>query len=182
MSFQDFLLNFDSLEVCNLITSYIFHEDSDIEESKNWFLKMIEGAWIKNVTAGGCRNYHETFHLNPKFVLDFKKPDIAGGKCSVIIALLQKNRRRCGLTHLSIGFMIYDLYGYDNLKEFDADFFDTNTSIARSHNYVNMRGNSRRFKFPPGKYLIMPSTFEPNEEGEFLLRIISECPCNLYKL
>lgn len=33
---------------------------------------------------------------------------------------------------------------------------------------------SCRFKLPPGHYLIVPSTFEPNEEGEFLIRVFSE--------
>lgn len=181
MSFQDFLLNFDLLEVCNLITSFIFNEDNEIEESKNWFLKMIEGEWVAKISAGGCRNYIETFHLNPKFVLDLKCPD-KSGKCSIIIALLQKNRRRCGLKHLSIGFLVYDIQGIKKSELMERTFYETHVSIARSHSYVNMRGNSRRFKFPPGKYVIIPSTFDPGEEGEFLIRVISESVCDISKL
>jgi calpain len=30
-----------------------------------------------------------------------------------------------------------------------------------------------RFKLPPGRYCIVPSTFDPNQEGDFLLRIYS---------
>jgi hypothetical protein len=39
---------------------------------------------------------------------------------------------------------------------------------------VNLREVSARFKLRPGTYVVIPSTFEPNEEGEFLLRIFSE--------
>lgn len=38
---------------------------------------------------------------------------------------------------------------------------------------------SCRFKLDPGHYLIVPSTFEPNEEGEFLIRVFSECLNNM---
>ncbi|CAG2056308.1 unnamed protein product [Timema podura] len=36
------------------------------------------------------------------------------------------------------------------------------------------QGTSCRFKLPPGVYCIVPSTFEANEEGEFILRVFSE--------
>lgn len=38
---------------------------------------------------------------------------------------------------------------------------------------------SCRFKLPPGTYCIVPSSFEPNEEGEFLLRVFSEHKNNM---
>lgn len=36
-----------------------------------------------------------------------------------------------------------------------------------------------RFKLPPGHYLIVPSTFDPNEEGEFVIRVFSETQNNM---
>jgi len=54
------------------------------------------------------------------------------------------------------------------------DFFLYNKSTARSANFVNARECTGRFSLPPGEYMIVPSTFKPNEEGDFILRILTE--------
>jgi hypothetical protein len=51
--------------------------------------------------------------------------------------------------------------------------------VARSPSFINLREVSCRFKLPRGTYCIVPSTFDPNEEGEFLLRVFSEHQNNM---
>ena len=52
-------------------------------------------------------------------------------------------------------------------------FFSTHRSVEVS-TFVNMREVSDRFKLPPGDYLVVPCTFEPNQEGDFILRVYTE--------
>ena len=40
--------------------------------------------------------------------------------------------------------------------------------------YTNLRDVVVEFKLDPGRYVVIPSTYDPNKEGKFLLRIIAE--------
>uniref|UniRef100_A0A671Q9N8 TAF5-like RNA polymerase II p300/CBP-associated factor-associated factor 65 kDa subunit 5L n=1 Tax=Sinocyclocheilus anshuiensis TaxID=1608454 RepID=A0A671Q9N8_9TELE len=170
MEFGDFKANYDKIEICNLTADSL----SD-EVRKKWEVNLFEGNWIRGSTAGGCRNYIDTFWTNPQFKLCLDHPDDGDKLCSVIVALMQKNRRRLrkeGLDLETIGFAIYD--APDDQDHQGKDFFRYNGSKARSRSYVNMREVSERFRMPPGNYLLVPTTFQPHHEADFLIRIFSE--------
>ncbi|XP_056301498.1 calpain-3b isoform X3 [Danio aesculapii] len=59
-------------------------------------------------------------------------------------------------------------------QQLSKDFFLYNASTARSKSYVNIREVTERFCLKPGEYVIIPSTFDPHKESEFLLRVFSE--------
>ena len=40
--------------------------------------------------------------------------------------------------------------------------------------YINSRSVFEHFNFPEGRYVIVPTTFEPGHEGSFMLRIFTE--------
>uniref|UniRef100_H0W1N7 Calpain-3 n=1 Tax=Cavia porcellus TaxID=10141 RepID=H0W1N7_CAVPO len=76
----------------------------------------------------------------------------------------------------TIGFAIYEVPKemHGNKQHLQKDFFLYNASRARSKTYINMREVSQRFRLPPSEYVIVPSTYEPHQEGEFILRVFSE--------
>lgn len=180
MSYRDFVTNFHRVELCNLSPDSLSDEQIS-NGKKKWEMSVFEGEWTRGVTAGGCRNFLETFWHNPQYALELQDPDEDDdeGLCTVIVALMQKNRRSKkseGMDCLTIGFAIYSVTERDLAnKPLKKRFFQYNASVARSPNFINLREVSCRFKLPPGHYLIIPSTFDPNEEGEFLIRVFSEC-------
>ena len=46
--------------------------------------------------------------------------------------------------------------------------------VDSTGNYINRREIAKRFRVPPGNYVIIPSTFEEDKEGHFMIRIFTE--------
>ncbi|XP_050508668.1 calpain-B isoform X2 [Diabrotica virgifera virgifera] len=180
ISFKDFMKYFSRLEICNLNPDSLSENELHETHKKKWEMSVFEGEWVRGVTAGGCRNFLDSFWHNPQYrvTLTDVDDDDDENKCTIIVALMQKNRRalrQSGAELLTVGFAIYHLKYPDRLpKPLDINFFKYNASVARSPSFVNLREVSCRFKLPPGTYCIVPSTFDPNEEGEFILRIFTE--------
>ncbi|KAF5900262.1 calpain-3-like, partial [Clarias magur] len=179
MHFEEFQQNFTKLEICNL-TPDALQDD----ELLKWTVSVNEGRWVRGCSAGGCRNYPDTFWTNPQYRLrlteeDDDEPDHGEKGCTVVLALMQKGRRResyAGATLHAIGFAIYEVPKemHGNKQHLPKDFFLYNASKARCRSYINLREVTERFCLKPGEYVIVPSTFEPHKESDFLLRVFSE--------
>uniref|UniRef100_A0A672LS98 Calpain-1 catalytic subunit n=1 Tax=Sinocyclocheilus grahami TaxID=75366 RepID=A0A672LS98_SINGR len=175
MSFSDFLREFSRLEICNLTADAL-----QAGQVKKWSTSLYQGEWRRGSTAGGCRNFPATFWINPQFKVTLKHPDSPGqSDCSFLVALMQKDRRkkrREGQDMETIGFAIYEVREQISLSgvHLKRDFFLTNASSARSELFINLREVSSRFQLPAGEYIIVPSTFEPQKEADFVLRVMWE--------
>ncbi|XP_030668569.1 calpain-9 isoform X2 [Nomascus leucogenys] len=170
MAFKDFKAHFDKVEICNL-TPDALEEDA----IHKWEVTVHQGSWVRGSTAGGCRNFLDTFWTNPQIKLSLTEKDEGQEECSFLVALMQKDRRklkRFGATVLTIGYAIYECPDKD--EHLNKDFFRYHASRARSKTFINLREVSDRFKLPPGEYILIPSTFEPHQEADFCLRIFSE--------
>ena len=95
----------------------------------------------------------------------------------MIISLAQ---RKIPLEKLhQIGFTIYEEI---ETGDYSADFFQSTQAIGTSGSYINYREVFGRFSLTKGSYIIIPATFLPNTEAEFLLRIFSQEKINLEEI
>ncbi|XP_072478865.1 calpain-3 isoform X4 [Notamacropus eugenii] len=178
MSYEDFMYHFTKLEICNLTADAL-----ESDKLQTWTVSVNEGRWVRGCSAGGCRNFPDTFWTNPQYRLKLLEedddPEDNEVVCSFLVALMQKNRRKdrkLGANLFTIGFAIYEVPKemHGNKQHLQKDFFLYNASKARSKTYINMREVSERFRLPPSEYVIVPSTYDPHQEGEFILRVFSE--------
>ncbi|MBN3309204.1 CAN2 protein, partial [Amia calva] len=183
MSFSDFLRHYSRLEICNLTPDVLAND-----KYKKWALSKFEGTWRRGSTAGGCRNYINTFWTNPQFVIKLEEedddPTDGEAGCSLLVGLIQKNRRRMrkmGEDMHTIGYAIYKVSGQRNLH-LNQSFFQKHQSSARSETFINLREVCSRFSLPPGEYLIVPSTYEPHKDGDFCIRVFSEKQAEFQKI
>ncbi|XP_028321393.1 calpain-2 catalytic subunit-like isoform X3 [Gouania willdenowi] len=179
MSWSDFCGQYSRVEICNL-TPDALTDDS----VSRWSLSTYQGSWRRGSTAGGCRNYPNTFWTNPQFVVHLEEedddPDDEEAGCSLVVGVIQKNRRRMrkmGQDVHTIGFAIYEvpdeMCGQKNIH-LNRNFFLRNSSSARSETFINLREVCSRLTLPTGTFLIVPSTFEPNKDGDFVVRVFTE--------
>ncbi|XP_039987134.1 calpain-5-like isoform X1 [Xiphias gladius] len=166
MTFDDFIANFTDLILCRLInTSYLsFH--------KTWEEAVMRGSWRRHDDplldrAGGCTNNKHSFLQNPQYVFDVKKPDD-----EILICLQQKDRRAAMREgrgeNLAIGFDIHRVE-LNRTYRMHATQQKVGGSI-----YINSRSVFLRIDLTEGRYVIIPTTFDPGLEGDFLLRIFSD--------
>ncbi|XP_034557645.1 calpain-5-like [Notolabrus celidotus] len=166
MTFDDFINNYTDLILCRLInTSYLsFH--------KTWEEAVMRGSWrlsndpLLNRT-GGCTNHKQTFLQNPQYVFDVKKPE------DELLICLQQQDRRASLRggrgeNLAIGF---DIHRVELNRTYRMHA--TQEKVGGS-TYINSRSVFVRIDLKEGRYVILPTTFDPGLEGEYLLRIFSD--------
>ncbi|XP_076002185.1 calpain-5a [Genypterus blacodes] len=166
MNFDDFIANFTDLILCRLInTSYLsFH--------KTWSEAMVRGSWLCHDDplrnrAGGCVNNKQTFVQNPQYVFDVKKLED-----EVLICLQQEDRRARQKEgegeNLAIGF---DIHRVELNRKYRMHA--TQQKVGGS-TYINSRSVFLRIDLKEGRYVVIPTTFDVELEGEFLLRIFSD--------
>ncbi|CAL8315507.1 unnamed protein product [Boreogadus saida] len=117
ISFEDFKKCYSKLEMCNLTPDTLLRGD----ERNSWSVAVNQGRWVGGSSAGGCRNFPDTYWTNPQYRMllreeddddDDDPEDGKRGACTVVVALMQKGRRKersKGASLYTIGFSIYEV-------------------------------------------------------------------------
>ncbi|XP_060600519.1 calpain-B-like isoform X3 [Ruditapes philippinarum] len=177
ISLDDFIDNFDEVQLCHLQPDALAQELAADTNKKNWSVTLYHDAWIKGVTAGGCGNrpYEKLYWKNPQFQVHLKDIDSTDNreKCTMIVSLMEKENRN--MNKYAIGFDVYEVRN-SRRRPLDDEALPQSALIHKrgSGKYQFYREVTLRFEFPPGYYVIIPSTFHPHEEAEFMLRIYTE--------
>lgn len=155
MTIDDFLDNFTELTICRNV------DKGTIWSPPSWKAFSFHDAWaIDSNTAGGSVNHAETFHKNPQYLVSVTKLTYA------IISLMQKDRRDTLYPNQTIGFVVLRV---ENNRSFRIRGPDH--EIVSRATYMNAREVSGRVALSPGRYVIIPSTLDPDQENEFYLRL-----------
>ncbi|XP_050684047.1 calpain-C [Leptidea sinapis] len=166
MLYKDFQKIFSRLEIVH-VDGEAKQIETSLRDKQKWQIKSYQGRWMKGVSAGGCRNHADFFHMNPQIQLVISQHD------NVYISLSQ----HCIMEPKVIGFSIYKLS--KSLSESASPALFKKIKSSMNSQYTNSRQVSERCSLDVGTYLIIPTTFEPRQEGSFTLRVCSINPINM---
>ncbi|KPP57323.1 hypothetical protein Z043_124971, partial [Scleropages formosus] len=167
MALTDFCRNFDQMEVCHLT-------ESGMGAVKPWECALHHGSWVYNFTAGGPPGGAK-YWQNPQFHLTLLEedddPSDPEQTCTFLVAVMQKHQRLSGI-QLAINVHVYQA----RPDQHYLTYLDLNLRrpLISLDYYSPYREVVIRGRLPPGHYIIIPSTFEANQEGEFILRVLTE--------
>ncbi|XP_077343825.1 calpain-10 isoform X2 [Lithobates pipiens] len=125
---------------------------SEDDVKGTWETREVKGQWKKDINAGGSRNF-PSYCLNPTI------PFIVPSKARLVRVTLKQH---CQGKHChAIGFHVYMVPSDSNLSPFVQEPRASCIPHSYSHEVSIMCDLS------PGQYIIVPSTYLPNEECDF---------------
>ncbi|XP_040205670.1 calpain-10 isoform X1 [Rana temporaria] len=150
--------------------------------------QQLYGSWVKGQTAGGSRN-NVSFTDNPKFWLVVRE------QSEVYLALMQRpqseissadgTRRNQSRSMISKSTLLYaiGLHVWKvEKRRFNLQKTVLSPVVAGTSSHSYDRQLHLRCELSPGYYLVIPSTFLRDTEGDFLLRVLSSGPITLSEI
>ncbi|KAI4886970.1 hypothetical protein NFI96_023018 [Prochilodus magdalenae] len=196
MSMEDFCRSFMNVDVCCSTPAFL-----DGSSPSTWTTVQYEGCWDER-TAGGSMDHKQSFWTNPQYRVKIPAIQPEGEEPqgpNLLVSLMQKpdNKHRRLVQHLHIGFSVFavsippefeGILGTHTLATFlhafllqmkdhtvfPASFFTANALVAQSRGGSTTREVMEFFRMKPGRYLIVPFTYKPDDTTSFLLTVHSK--------
>ncbi|XP_033096538.1 calpain-1 catalytic subunit-like [Anneissia japonica] len=161
MDINDFLKRFNVLKVLHIPPELSGKEAT-------WNVTEHFNKWQKGTTAMGCFTKNkEGFHKNPQYNI---KVDDDG---DLVVASLMAVGKRREETSWEGNYLGLDVYKYEDGATIDSDFLTNNFPLHTFEHRRGLREVTLSMALDPGNYVIIPSTYEPGNELQFLLRFFS---------
>ncbi|KAM6413596.1 calpain-6 [Rhynochetos jubatus] len=176
MTFEDWCKNFTDVDICRIVNTSYF------SIHKTWEKKMTRGAWAKNSEpllnrSGGCFDNRETFLQNPQYIFDVKKTED-----KVLVSLQQEDRRKYKKEgkgdSIPIGFEILKV---EDNRSYRLHKLTVQERVATS-SYINTRTVFLKRILKQGRYVLIPTTYNPGITTKFILRLFTDVPSKLREL
>ncbi|XP_033991028.1 calpain-1 catalytic subunit-like isoform X2 [Trematomus bernacchii] len=184
MTLEDFCRFYSDLDICCPSPAFL-----DGNTSCHWKTSRCEGRWVAGTTAGGCANNSDSFWTNPQYRVKIEEvlSECSGkqGEKNMLLSLMQKpdKRNRRLVQNLGIGFYVFEVTEEYKSRsgKFPASFFNKNRPAYQTTKYEMAREVMGFLMLKPGEYLIVPSTFNPNETATFILTILSKAETHVHE-
>ncbi|KAM9787393.1 calpain-1 catalytic subunit-like isoform 1-T1 [Syngnathus typhle] len=185
MSLRDFCRFYCDLDICCMCPDFL-----DGNSHCHWRTSFYEGRWLAGKTAGGCMN-EQSFWTNPQYRVSIEQVH-SGTQCApkqgernMLVSLMQMpdKRNRALVKNLHIGFSVFQVPKELTAQRgsFPAAFFSRNKPVVQTKRFTNAREVMELVELAPGEYLIVPSTFKPNDTASFILTILSKAEAHIHE-
>eukprot|EP01121_Diplochlamys_sp_Union-15-3_P008161 TRINITY_DN2148_c0_g1_i2.p1 TRINITY_DN2148_c0_g1~~TRINITY_DN2148_c0_g1_i2.p1 ORF type:complete len:212 (+),score=19.11 TRINITY_DN2148_c0_g1_i2:663-1298(+) len=158
MCFEDYINAFNRMQICRL-----YHD----QQGKIWHRYLFKGNW-DTLTAGGCTRYE--FSKNTQYGVK------VSAKTPVFISLTQKDARLAlgkPMSIIKIGFLVCKTDDFTK----KLTMVTQDCLMVDSGPYINQREVSAEVTLSANEqYVIIPSTYLPNEYTYFCLCLYSSEP------
>lgn len=161
MAFEDFVNYFTNVDICHLLQP----------SNEN----ILHSEWTLTGRSGGCDFESPLFLSNPQFLFDIKEEED-----TLRVSLEQHDIRlkksHTGRTLNTIGYAIM------KVEENRKYRLHIPVKVCETSEMVKSRSVFGTCTLPKGRYVIIPATKDPNEHGQFLLRLYNNCKGSVREL
>ncbi|XP_072166356.1 calpain-5-like [Diadema setosum] len=164
MPFEEFCFHFTTLVICRMPNQAFFSLD------RTWHETLLLSQWRFNSNAvqnraGGCIRNKDTFLQNPQFLLS-----VDTDKDDIIVSLSQQDTRADHNEQAkTIGFYVIEV---ESNRKYRAHSIKQEPLVSTT--YINSRSVFAEQTLLRGRYIIVPTTYEPQIESPLMLRVFSD--------